>query len=215
MICTIVPEAALEAGQMLYFQEENRPHLWEGRLLEITEDKLLVSICLASDSSSHDISPRTRLRCSAPLENCTYRFSAAFCGNAPLDGRIWYVEKPTTIVCQQRRSWRVPVTLPINLQPKEQEAFPVLPQKATLVDIGGHGLCLVSPIPFPEGMRLSIEIPALPWESKQAVVRRSAALNSLAGPIHHIGALLEQPLSRQEQEELLHHVHSLQKEYPI
>lgn len=210
MICMIVPEAALEAGQMIYFQEENRPHLWEGRLLEITEDKLLVSICPAADSPQRSLSPRARLRCAAPLESCTYRFSSTFCGNAPLDGHVWYVEKPAAVVRQQRRSWRVPVTLPIYLQPDGQEIPAALPREATLVDIGEHGLCFVASAPFPAGMRFSIEIPALPWESKRVVVRRSAALNG--GSVHHIGALLEPSLSHREQEDLLHRVHELQKE---
>jgi c-di-GMP-binding flagellar brake protein YcgR len=130
---------------------------------------------------------------------------------------IWYLEKPVNVRrVQMRRFVRVPMALPLTVKLPGEHGSLHNAAEATLVDISGGGLCFATQMKSRSKVRIAVDIPNLPLFGTLrtfAQVERCTAIEVFNGKIYHIGASLENSLSKKEQEKLIQCIFELQRKY--
>ena len=207
----------LHEGQPVHITTDDESIDYQGTILELAERYLAVSLDIDTRAFLDAPSVGRLIQCAVTGDGCVFRFQAGFRSSSALPAMIWYLEKPVTVRrVQMRRFVRVPMDLPLPVSLPGEHGSLHNAAEATLVDISGGGLCFAHTDEVPLKARIAVDIPNLPLFGTLrtfAQVERCTAIEVFNGKIYHIGASLENSLSKKEQEQLIQCIFELQRKY--
>jgi c-di-GMP-binding flagellar brake protein YcgR len=207
----------LHKGQPVHITADDESIDYQGTILELSARFLAIRLDVDAKTFLDAPAAGQLIHCAVTGNGCVFRFQAGFRSSSALPATIWYLEKPETVSrVQLRRFVRVPMALPLSVKLPGEHGSLHNAAEATLVDISGGGICFANTDEVPLKVRIAIDIPNLPLFGTLrtfAQVERCTAIEVFNGKIYHIGASLENDLSKKEQEKLIQCIFELQRKY--
>ena len=210
--------AALHSGQGVHVNASCFGHevTFEGQLADFSARYLAITLDIEARTFLSAPPTGTPVSVSVTGNGCVYRFQTVFRGSSKLPVMSWFVDRPSIVLrVQMRRFARVPIVLPLKVQLPDKAGILQPEESAMLVDISGGGLCFASVEAVPVEARIAVDIPELPiygMLKSEAFVRRctEAAREKTSQRVYHVGASLEESLTKAQQEMLIRAVFEIQ-----
>lgn len=207
----------LANGKGIFLVSDSMEQSVKGCIVSTTEE--LLTCKMQMDDARYANSPEsgTILHCAVPDDSCTYRFEACYQSSTALPEKLWYIKSPTVVYREQSRKFvRVPAILPMIVRFKNAYGGSREPQKTTMVDISGNGICFISPEEASENSPVEIVIPELPSYGElrtMAIVCRCQEKKVLNHVVYQVGAMFTDHLSPANKMKLERALTQLQREY--